>query len=94
MLLYSDNIKQLKVIDSAIQEELTDATADVFNTPFYRQNYRSERDAEKRLGTNTTRKNLLYPPVVCVIWYQRLLPLVHFCPHLLSTLSTSQPRVN
>ena len=26
------------------------------NTPFQRQNYRSERDAEKRLGTNTTGK--------------------------------------
>ena len=34
-------------------------------TPFHRQNYRSGRDAEKRLGTNITGKNLLPPSVVC-----------------------------
>ena len=37
---------------ASIEEEVIKLS--MINTPFHKQNYQSERDAEKKLGTNTT----------------------------------------
>ena len=57
---YTNSLYQLKTLTMCFRNSVI-----FWFKPFRRQSYRSERDAEKRLGTNTTGKYLRPPQVVC-----------------------------